>query len=184
MDINSPIARENADLRLVAEPRTGGPGDIRTVERDAVAPEPTALDDLLTPAPPVVAGPIRVHGKFFFAGGTKHFIKGVTYGPFAAGSDGSPFPKRAVVEHDFALMGSAGVNTVRVFTVPPVWLLDLAEAAGLKFLSASRGRSMSLFSTAPRSRPRSAPRSPQGCGPVFATRRFSPISSAMKSRPT
>ncbi len=134
MDINSPIARENADLRLVAEPRTGGPGDIRTVERDAVAPEPTALDDLLTPAPPVVAGPIRVHGKFFFAGGTKHFIKGVTYGPFAAGSDGSPFPKRAVVEHDFALMGSAGVNTVRVFTVPPVWLLDLAEAAGLKIL--------------------------------------------------
>ena len=34
-------------------------------------------------APPPVAGPIRVHGKFFFAGETKYFVKGVTYGPFA-----------------------------------------------------------------------------------------------------
>ena len=30
-------------------------------------------------------GPLRVQGKFFFAGADKHFIKGVTYGPFAKG---------------------------------------------------------------------------------------------------
>ena len=35
---------------------------------------------------------------------------------------------------DFALMAEAGINTVRVFTVPPVWLLDAAEQAGLKVL--------------------------------------------------
>ena len=29
--------------------------------------------------------PIRVHGKFFFAGAEKFFVKGVTYGPFASG---------------------------------------------------------------------------------------------------
>src|SRR5438067_522346 len=31
-------------------------------------------------------------------------------------------------------MRQAGVNTVRVFTAPPVWLLDRADAAGLKVL--------------------------------------------------
>ncbi len=64
----------------------------------------------------------------------KHFVKGVTYGPFATGSHGAPFPERAMVEHDFALMSETGINTVRVFTVPPVWLLDAAHAAGLKVL--------------------------------------------------
>jgi len=33
--------------------------------------------------------PIRVHGKFFFAGEAKYFVKGVTYGPFAAAADGT-----------------------------------------------------------------------------------------------
>src|SRR6266853_1450263 len=77
---------------------------------------------------------IRVQGKFFFAGETKHFVKGVTYGPFGPGSHGAQFPETEIVEHDFALMRSAGVNTVRVFTVPPLWLLDAAEEAGLKVL--------------------------------------------------
>ena len=86
--------------------------------------------------PPCVAStePIRVSGKFFFAGEHKHFVKGVTYGPFAVGGHGAPFPETAVVEHDFALMAEASVNTVRVFTVPPLWLLDAAQEAGLKVL--------------------------------------------------
>ena len=80
------------------------------------------------------SGPLRVHGKFFFAGERKHFVKGVTYGPFAKGSHGAQFPEAATVDHDFALMAQAGVNTVRVFTVPPIWLLDAAHSAGLKIL--------------------------------------------------
>ncbi|MGH7029367.1 MAG: glycosyltransferase, partial [Stellaceae bacterium] len=83
-------------------------------------------------APP--PGPIRVRGKFFFAGADKHFVKGVTYGPFPTGSDGSPFPEPATVDTDFALMAEAGINTVRVFTAPPLWLLDEAHEAGLKLL--------------------------------------------------
>jgi glycosyltransferase involved in cell wall biosynthesis len=79
--------------------------------------------------------PIRVSGKFFFAGEHKHFVKGVTYGPFPTGSHGAPFPEPATVDKDFALMGEAGINTVRVFTVPPVWLLDAAEEAGLRVLA-------------------------------------------------
>ena len=81
---------------------------------------------------------IRVDGKFFRAGqgadAPKHFVKGVTYGPFAPGSHGAQFPELDIVERDFALMVTAGINTVRVFTVPPLWLLDAAQRHGLKML--------------------------------------------------
>ena len=96
------------------------------------------IDKVATRSLPVEAadrpGPLRVQGKFFFAGAHKHFIKGVTYGPFAKGNHGAQFPEPATVEYDFALMAQAGVNTVRVFTVPPIWLLDAAHCAGLKIL--------------------------------------------------
>jgi glycosyltransferase involved in cell wall biosynthesis len=77
---------------------------------------------------------IHVQGKFFFEGERKHFARGVTYGPFATASHGAQFPEAAMVDKDFALMREAGVNTVRVFTVPPAWLLDAAHRVGLKVL--------------------------------------------------
>ena len=101
-----------------------------TVEIDEVAARhPLTLT--LHVDPPA---PIRVHGKFFFAGEHKHFVRGVTYGPFAKGTHGTQFPEAAVVEKDLALMEEAGVNTVRVFSVPPIWLLDAAHRVGLKVL--------------------------------------------------
>ena len=108
--------------------------DSGAVALEAPGLEESALAELLSTAPEKAAGPIRVHGKFFFAGDRKYFLKGVTYGPFAVGSHGAQFPERETVERDFALMRTAGVNTVRIFTVPPVWLLDVAGAAGLKVL--------------------------------------------------
>ena len=99
--------------------------------------ETDELDTLpLAISQPCVASlpPVRVSGKFFFAGERKHFVKGVTYGPFPTGSHGAPFPEPATVDLDFALMGEAGINTVRVFTVPPLWLLDAAQAEGLRVL--------------------------------------------------
>jgi O-antigen biosynthesis protein len=86
------------------------------------------------PAPAARLAPICVDGKFFRAGERRHFIKGVTYGPFRVGSHGAPFPERDVVAADFAQMREAGVNTVRLFTVPPAWLLDAAERTGLYLL--------------------------------------------------
>jgi O-antigen biosynthesis protein len=80
------------------------------------------------------AAAIEVQGKFFFTGGKKHFVKGVTYGPFAPGADGTQFPTSERLAQDFALMAEMGANTVRVFTVPPVRLLDVAGANGLKVL--------------------------------------------------
>ena len=103
--------------------------------RATVAAQSGEFDTDLAGAPvPVGTAPIRVHGKFFFAGETKHFVKGVTYGPFALGSHGAPFPEEHVVARDFALMRQAGINTVRVFTVPPIWLLDAARDADLSVL--------------------------------------------------
>jgi hypothetical protein len=103
-------------------------------ERDCANQQPVAVDEQPVHPPAPAAGPVRVHGKFFFVGEAKHFIKGATYGPFAVGSHGTQFPERAVVARDFALMRRAGINTVRVFTVPPGWLLDLAAACGLRVL--------------------------------------------------
>ena len=100
------------------------------VDSDEVA----AVPALMSTAPVEAAAAIRVSGKFFFAGQRKHFVKGVTYGTFRTGSHGAPFPESAVVDRDFALMSEAGINTVRVFTVPPLWLLDAAETAGLRVL--------------------------------------------------
>src|SRR5437870_2475151 len=134
MNIISPIGRRNANLRSAARPMTAGAADMSTIDDDSLATGAAALDELIAVAAAPSAEPIRVQGKFFFAGETKHFVKGVTYGPFGTGSHGSQFPERAVVEEDFALMRGAGANTLRVFTVPPVWLLDLAEEAGLKVL--------------------------------------------------
>jgi GT2 family glycosyltransferase len=77
----------------------------------------------------------RVGGKFFVRGGEKIYLRGVTYGPFAAGADGEPFPEPEQVRRDFLLMKELGANCVRTFTAPPRWLLDLAAEADLWVLA-------------------------------------------------
>ncbi|MBI2964374.1 MAG: glycosyltransferase [Deltaproteobacteria bacterium] len=77
------------------------------------------------------SGRPRVAGKFFFHNGEKVFVRGVTYGPFAAGADGTPFPGPDQAARDFAAIRDLGANTLRTFTPPPRWLLDLAAEHGL-----------------------------------------------------
>jgi GT2 family glycosyltransferase len=77
---------------------------------------------------------LEAHGKFFFAGGEKVLLRGVTYGPFAPDGSGVPFPDRAGVERDLALMAELGANTLRTFNVPPRWMLDSAAERGLRLL--------------------------------------------------
>ena len=99
-----------------------------------MAPE-SADRSIAAPVSAQPGGPVRVSGKFFFEGAEKFFVKGVTYGPFAPAAHGTQFPARETVKRDFALMAELGANTLRVFTAPPVWLLDEAQAAGLKVLA-------------------------------------------------
>ena len=89
------------------------PGGRRAPDLPFDAPGPSPNAAALSPADS--GEPVRVQGNFFFAGERKHFVRGVTYGPFAPGTHGAQFPERATVERDFAFMRGAGANTVRVF---------------------------------------------------------------------
>src|SRR5215207_11565466 len=75
-----------------------------------------------------------VLGKFLFAGEEKLFLRGVTYGTFGPGEDGSGFPDSARVDDDFRQMALNGVNSVRTYSVPPGHLLDAAARHGLRVL--------------------------------------------------
>ncbi len=92
------------------------------------ATNPVLIEEL----PKSVASPSRharpaVRGKFIFTGESKLHVRGVTYGTFAPDAEGHQFPSREIVERDFALMSANGLNAVRTYTVPPRWLLDLAQ---------------------------------------------------------
>jgi GT2 family glycosyltransferase len=77
---------------------------------------------------------VRLDGKFFARSGRRLCVRGVTYGPFALGPDGEPFPPPDRTAQDFALMAAAGINAVRTYHIPPPWLLGLAEEHGLALL--------------------------------------------------
>ena len=73
----------------------------------------------------------RAAGKFVFVGSEKLYIRGVTYGPFRPDEQGNQFHAPDIVERDFAQIAANGMNAVRTYTVPPLWLLDLARQHGL-----------------------------------------------------
>jgi GT2 family glycosyltransferase len=73
-----------------------------------------------------------VRGKFIYVGEQKYLIRGVTYGTFAQNDQGFLFPAYETVEKDFALMREAGINTIRTYTPPPDYLLELAIKYGLR----------------------------------------------------
>ncbi|HEX8097933.1 MAG TPA: glycosyltransferase, partial [Pyrinomonadaceae bacterium] len=82
----------------------------------------------------VCAARPQVRGKFIFVGEEKYYVRGVTYGTFRPNDDGEQYPDLKVVEADFARMSASGINTVRVYTAPPRWLLDAAHRHGLRVM--------------------------------------------------
>src|SRR5207253_10280640 len=85
------------DVQPFGAPRSAGAGEMSAIDSDSAATEAPAPSELLPGPADAVPGPVRVHGKFFFAGERKHFVKGITYGPFGIGSHGAQFPEVAVV---------------------------------------------------------------------------------------
>jgi GT2 family glycosyltransferase len=77
---------------------------------------------------------VIVDGKCFRLDGRKFHVKGVTYGPFAPNARGEMFPEPDQTARDFAQITELGANVLRVYYVPPGWVLDLASEHGLKFL--------------------------------------------------
>src|ERR1041385_878512 len=76
----------------------------------------------------------RVQGKFIFVGEEKLYLRGVTYGTFRPNEKGEEFPAREIVERDFAQMSANGVNAIRTYTPPPLWLFDAAQWHGLRVM--------------------------------------------------
>ncbi len=88
---------------------------------------------------------VQVDGKFFRVGPARFRVRGVTYGTFGPNKSGEPFPELAQVERDFARMRDLGANTVRIYHLPPRWLLELAGAQGLRLLVGLTWASHSCF---------------------------------------
>lgn len=76
----------------------------------------------------------RARGKFIYRGDSKFYLRGVTYGPFRPDASGCEYHNPERVASDFAAMARAEINAVRVYTVPPAWLLDIAQENGLRLL--------------------------------------------------
>ena len=74
----------------------------------------------------------RILGRFLDSGGSKLYVRGVTYGTFRPDADGHEYPEASIVERDFEGMAAVGVNAVRTYTTPPRWLLDAASRHGLR----------------------------------------------------
>jgi GT2 family glycosyltransferase len=73
----------------------------------------------------------RLDGKFLRRGMKRFRVQGVTYGPFAPGEAGEPFPAREQVRADCSLMRSIGVNALRTYHVPPESFLETTAEEGL-----------------------------------------------------
>ena len=77
---------------------------------------------------------VSVDGKFFRCGTEKFYLKGVSYGPFAPNAEDQPFANAEQTAKDFGLARELGANLLRVYHVPPRWLLDLAAQHDLLLL--------------------------------------------------
>jgi glycosyltransferase involved in cell wall biosynthesis len=107
-------------------------GNGGTTARELLAPE-VARDATPREGGWTTARP-EARGKFLYRGAEKLYVRGVTYGTFRPNAEGEEFHDRHVVSTDFAAMAEHGVNSVRTYTVPPCWLLDLAGEQGLSVL--------------------------------------------------
>src|SRR5256885_16573285 len=84
--------------------------------------------------PPVAQRPV-VKGKFLFVGDEKFLARGVTYGPFRPNERGCAYHRPEVAHRDFAAMADHGINSIRTYTCPPRWLLDVAAEHGLRVMA-------------------------------------------------
>ncbi len=96
---------------------------------DPILPLQTDRHDLFSSAKQMERP--KIHGKFLYQGQTKLWIRGVTYGTFRPNVEGDQFPPAHIVAEDFSRMVNHGFNALRTYTVPPRWVLDLAQEHGL-----------------------------------------------------
>jgi O-antigen biosynthesis protein len=118
------------------------PGQIPTSGAAELRPV-TATGNGRQPRPNGRARP-HIAGKFLARGAEELYLGGVTYGPFQPGPDGVVY-SRSAVRKDFSAMAAAGINSLRLYTVPPRWLLDCASEHGLAVLVGLPGEQNDAF---------------------------------------
>jgi len=84
----------------------------------------------------------KTDGKFLHRGGTREWMRAVSYGPFPPGKERPPAT-------DFPRIREAGFNTIRVFTLPDKVFLDAADAAGLQVFAGLGGWEFGDFLSRP-----------------------------------
>src|ERR1051326_6126950 len=91
-----------------------------------------AADADIAPGLTLVRAPRRVSidGTYLSVDDRPFHVRGVTYGSFAPRSDGELFPEEPRVRSDFRAMRDVGMNTVRMYSLPPADVLDAAEEQG------------------------------------------------------
>jgi len=77
---------------------------------------------------------LAAHGKYLLDGAQKFYLRGVSYGPFAANSRGERYPEPERAAADFALMNRLGANLIRLYVPPPPWMVEEAQKAGLRMM--------------------------------------------------
>jgi GT2 family glycosyltransferase len=77
---------------------------------------------------------VRTEGKAFYVGNQQLVVHGVTYGPFRPHPEHGEYGAPETVAQDFAAMVVAGVNVVRLYTMPPLWFFDVAAEHGLRVM--------------------------------------------------
>lgn len=136
LEPTSPPAR--VGLQIASSSPPGTPPPAGAAEGSSTGETPSALRLAPQPTPRLPkARPterVTVDGKFFRAGRTKFYPKGVTYGPFAPNSEGDFFASPSHTRKDFELIARLGANLLRVYYVPPRWFLDLALEFDLRVL--------------------------------------------------
>jgi GT2 family glycosyltransferase len=76
----------------------------------------------------------KARGKFIYLGDEKFWVRGVTYGTFRPGETGTEYLDPGRVARDFLAIAANGMNAVRTYSVPPRWLLDMAQEHGLRIM--------------------------------------------------
>jgi GT2 family glycosyltransferase len=85
--------------------------------------------------PPSVMPRPSARGKFLFVDEEKFLVRGVTYGPFRPDERGCAYHNPDVAHRDFAVMVAHGINSIRTYTCPPRWLLDVAAEHNLRVMA-------------------------------------------------
>src|SRR5690242_15052264 len=77
-----------------------------------------------------ISARLKVDGRLFTCNHERIRLRGVTYGPFAPNLQGDPFPSAAQALEDLVQLSDLGFNALRVYHVPPEWLIDLVSSQG------------------------------------------------------